>query len=154
MSTELSRQLAPFLELRIDNHDIYHKLPYKKDIYLCPPESVRLISGNVVKYYTIIPEEPIILDTNDLAEHLVALGKEESRRYHSHFIDDPENVIDQEDVISGEQGFQAGLAAQALVRDTDPDTQKSPAAAEPQQVITNPFLDVSEDDDDYSFLGR
>jgi len=154
MSTELSRQLAPFLELRIDDHDIYQKLPYKKDIYLCPPESVRLISGNVIKYYTIIPEEQVILDTNDLAEHLVALGKEESRRYHSHFIDNQKDVIDQEEFMSGEPVFEAGLAAQALTQDFSPDTQKTPAAAKPQQVITNPFLDVSEDDDDYSFLGR
>ena len=33
------------------NITMYDKLPYKRDITLCGPETLELISGNIIKYY-------------------------------------------------------------------------------------------------------
>ncbi|MBR3772584.1 MAG: hypothetical protein IKL07_09980 [Clostridium sp.] len=46
---------------------MYDKQPYKKDPDLCNTSTVRLVSGNVMKYYTFqyFWNEPYLIDTQD-----------------------------------------------------------------------------------------
>lgn len=148
MNTEVTHSLPPFSDLRLHEFDMYLHLPYKKDIYLCTPETIKLISGNVVKYYTIQPLDEITIDTNDLAEHLVELGKEESRRFHSHIIARPEDVIDYEDTAAS---VLPGDPAEPLTDAGSPESSSAPA---PKPVLTSSFAEVSENDYDFSFLNR
>lgn len=166
MSEAPVRTLPPFLDSNHNAHDIYRFLPYHKDIELCPPEMIRLLSGNVVKYYTIVREESVTIDTNNLAEHLVKLGKQASARYHSHIIVHPEDIIDGEASVTDssdmDEAVAALLAEQARntqsLTDSDssmedlPDANAAPKEA-PSAPLTNPFADI-EDDDDFSFLSR
>lgn len=144
-----ARSLPPFAELRVNEFEMYDHLPYHKDIYLCTPEMIKTVTGNVVKYYTVQEDESLTIDTNDLAKHLVECGKEESRRFHSHDIPDPDNVIDtvalhEEDVTPADAApASAGKAAKTKAAEPEP------------KKITNAFAgfeDEDENDDDFSFL--
>lgn len=55
MNTEELRRRkdkGPYYELSLnDKGHIYDKMPYVRDINLCNSESIRYISGNIVKFY-------------------------------------------------------------------------------------------------------
>ncbi len=151
MNTDATHTLPPFLDPRASRYDMYQHLPYVKNIELCSPDTIRLVSGNVLKYYMILRlPDTVTINTNPIAEFLVEQGKRASLRYHSHIVPKPE------DILEAEEGFQAGIspaeilhteAAPALA-DTVPDEETSEAE------LTNAFADVSEFDDDFSFLQR
>lgn len=43
---------GPYFELTLDDKkQMYDKLPYVRDINLCNKESIRHISGNIIKFY-------------------------------------------------------------------------------------------------------
>jgi hypothetical protein len=43
---------GPYYELNLDDkRQIYDKMPYVRDINLCNRESIRYVSGNIVKLY-------------------------------------------------------------------------------------------------------
>lgn len=43
---------GPYFELSLDDKGhIYDKMPYVRDINLCNTESIRYVSGNIVKFY-------------------------------------------------------------------------------------------------------
>ncbi len=52
-SEELRRlkDKGPYEYILDTNATMYDKLPYKRDIALCGPDSLVLVSGNVIKYY-------------------------------------------------------------------------------------------------------
>ncbi|MEG2512814.1 MAG: hypothetical protein RSA52_06090 [Acetivibrio sp.] len=43
--------MRPFDAASKDDISIYNKLPYFRDIELCPPEMITLVTGNVIKYF-------------------------------------------------------------------------------------------------------
>lgn len=47
-----------------ENLSMYDKMPYKRDDTLCNRSSVRLISGNIIKYYRYKIIEPYMLDSD------------------------------------------------------------------------------------------
>lgn len=149
-----SRSLPPFAELRVNELEMYDHLPYHKDVELCPPEMIKMVSGNVVKYYTIQEDQSQTIDTNDLAEHLVERGRNASRHYHSHDILDSENVIDaeefhEEDISTSPADTPPSVTPPSATSGKAP---KSKQTGDKQ--ITNAFsgLEDDEDEDDFSFL--
>ena len=43
---------GPYYELTIDEkRQMYDKMPYVRDINLCSKESIRYVSGNIIKVY-------------------------------------------------------------------------------------------------------
>ena len=87
-------------------------------------------------------------NTNPIAEFLVEQGKRASLRYHSHIVPKPEDIID------AQEGFQSGISpVEVLHTEEEPDLIDT-ASSEKEQELTNPFADVSEYDDDFSFLQR
>ena len=149
MNTDATHTLPPFLDPRASRYDMYQHLPYVKNIELCSPDTIRLVSGNVLKYYMIISlPDTVTINTNPLAEFLVEQGKRASLRYHSHIVPKPEDIID------AQEGFQSGISpVEVLHTEEEPDLIDT-ASSEKEQELTNPFADVSEYDDDFSFLQR
>ncbi|MCI8625038.1 MAG: hypothetical protein HFI40_01945 [Lachnospiraceae bacterium] len=149
MNTDATHTLPPFLDPRASRYDMYQHLPYVKNIELCSPDTIRLVSGNVLKYYMIISlPDTVTINTNPIAEFLVEQGKRASLRYHSHIVPKPEDIID------AQEGFQSGISpVEVLHTEEEPDLIDT-ASSEKEQELTNPFADVSEYDDDFSFLQR
>ena len=149
MNTDATHTLPPFLDPRASRYDMYQHLPYVKNIELCSPDTIRLVSGTVLKYYMIISlPDTVTINTNPIAEFLVEQGKRASLRYHSHIVPKPEDIID------AQEGFQSGISpVEVLHTEEEPDLIDT-ASSEKEQELTNPFADVSEYDDDFSFLQR
>ena len=149
MNTDATHTLPPFLDPRASRYDMYQHLPYVKNIELCSPDTIRLVSGNVLKYYMIISlPDTVTINTNPIAEFLVEQGKRASLRYHYHIVPKPEDIID------AQEGFQSGISpVEVLHTEEEPDLIDT-ASSEKEQELTNPFADVSEYDDDFSFLQR
>lgn len=131
------RTLRPFSNLADPTDTIYDHLPYKKDINLVKESDVRLVSGNVVKYIQLVDEEPVIIDTNELAESLIEdeihLYKLEKAR-----LEREKQLLD--DVKESE----------ALV--IDEDFTNEIAAEELDLESIKVLASVDENEDDYSFL--
>lgn len=64
-----------------DNMTMYDNQPYKRDYELCNTNNVRLVSGNVMKYYTFQynRETPYLVNTQDeKTEKMLAAMKVEA----------------------------------------------------------------------------
>ena len=131
------RTLRPFSNLQDPIDTIYDHLPYKKDINLIKESDIRLISGNVVKYIQLVMEEPVIIDTNELAETKIDdeynLYKMEMARkeQEASLMDD----VDEEDVLPA---------------DSDPDNELLLGELDMESI--NALAAADENEDDYSFL--
>lgn len=129
--SDIVRALKPFHDLKDPNNTIYDHLPYKKDIALVRESDVRIESGNVVKQQRLISEEPIILNTNPLANARL-----------NEFIDSLENmdypyVVEE---LNDNELFEEETSPNVLLSDS------------PVIEPVNSFAGVDEEDDDYSFL--
>ncbi|QHQ62623.1 hypothetical protein Ana3638_19090 [Anaerocolumna sedimenticola] len=54
MTSEELRKMkdkGPYENILDSSITMYDKMPYKRDITICGPETLVLISGNIVKYY-------------------------------------------------------------------------------------------------------
>lgn len=129
--SEIIRALKPFHDLKDPNNTIYDHLPYKKDIALVKESDVRMESGNVVKNQRLVAEEPIILNTNPLANARLNEFRESLDNLDYHYV--VEELNDNE--LFEEESH------------SNPILTNSPVI-EP----VNAFADVDEEDDDYSFL--
>ncbi|MFV0342832.1 MAG: hypothetical protein ACK5JH_08045 [Anaerocolumna sp.] len=58
------RDKAPFHDHNMKNFVMYDLFPYKMDINLCPRESHKLISGNIIKYSTYFINETFLVNSN------------------------------------------------------------------------------------------
>ncbi|MDF2802436.1 MAG: hypothetical protein K0S61_2339 [Anaerocolumna sp.] len=58
------RDKAPFNEISTVDFIMYDKLPYSMDINLCPRDSHKLISGNIIKYSTYTLNENFLIKSN------------------------------------------------------------------------------------------
>lgn len=50
-ATVTKRKLRPFDAAKMDDFAMYNRLPYFRDIDLCTPETITLVTGNVIKYF-------------------------------------------------------------------------------------------------------
>ena len=50
------------------NDSFYYNLPYKKDYNLCNWNTLRMYSGNIIKFYQYRLDQPVVLftDTDDM----------------------------------------------------------------------------------------
>ena len=130
------RTLRPFSNLQDPTNTIYDHLPYKKDINLIKESDVRLVSGNVVKYLQLVVEEPVIIDTNELAEIK---------------IDEEHNLYQLE---------AARLAQESSLIDDVSEDEITPINSSDEELFTgeldmesiNALAEADENEDDYSFL--
>lgn len=133
MEKEIIRTLRPFSDLKSPTNTIYDHLPYKKDINLVKESDVRLVSGNIVKNIRLVPDEPIILNTNPLANDRIEESYEEHRRKR-----------ETSDYVVEEYSENELLSE-------DTDALNSPLLADQEEPV-NSFAGIDEDDNDYSFL--
>lgn len=131
MDHEVIRTLKPFSDLKIPTNTIYDHLPYKKDITLIKESDVRLVSGNIVKSIRLVPDEPVLINTNPLANDKIEkqLEKYENRTFDYVVEEYSENELTD-------------------TRTMEPVIEESVQYVEP----VNSFAGVDEDDEDYSFL--
>lgn len=156
MKENEKRQLKPFDGAPFSAEDMYSHLPYVKDIALCTKETIRLNSGNIIKYYSVGNEESVTIDTNELSDHFTQLGHEESARKYIQNLDETE----------GEGITDSALdVANKLVEDNEQTTSSSEVtedyddqlaapegeAAGEDEVLTDAFAGVDDDDDEYDF---
>lgn len=131
------RTLRPFSDLQDPTDTIYDHLPYKKDINIINENSIRLVSGNVVKYVKLDVNKPFVIDTNELAEIIIdeenALHTLESARFEQgeYLMDD----VEEEDIVQA---------------DVKPSTEASNIKLDIESI--NALADADENEDDYSFL--
>lgn len=131
------RTLRPFSDLQDPTDTIYDHLPYKKDINIINENSIRLVSGNVVKYVKLDVNKPFVIDTNELAEIIIdeenALHTLESARFEQgeYLMDD----VEEEDIVQA---------------DIKPSTEASNIKLDIESI--NALADADENEDDYSFL--
>ena len=131
------RTLRPFSDLQDPTDTIYDHLPYKKDINIINENSIRLESGNVVKYVKLDVNKPFVIDTNELAEIIIdeenALHTLESARFEQgeYLMDD----VEEEDIVQA---------------DVKPSTEASNIKLDIESI--NALADADENEDDYSFL--
>lgn len=63
---------------------MYDNQPYSKDPDLCSSDNIRLVSGNVIKYYNFhyVANEPYIVNTQDdiVKEKLAKMQRELARK--------------------------------------------------------------------------
>lgn len=57
--------LRPFDESMITDLSMYDHMPYIRDSGICNIETVRLVSGNIIKYYRYDTNLPFNLDNQD-----------------------------------------------------------------------------------------
>ena len=159
MSEKDKRMLPPFDGQPLSSEDMYTHLPYVKDITLCTPETIRLVSGNVIKYYTVEQKDPVTVDSNAESDRLTQLSHDEVARKYA------ESIAEQEESLADITETAADLAAK-LTEDTEPDVldaqqaltaEEAPAeAAEPAEAeLTDAFEGYNEDEEDeydFSFL--
>lgn len=163
------RNLQPFNGLPLLAEDMYSHLPYVKDIQLCPKEMIRLCSGNLLKFYNISADESVIIDTNDLCDHLVSRGLQVCLKYRAPLEDDGDavdvsaSVRTYATVLTEKLIDQASEEAESDDKEAEEDTQETLEAATESEgsdeadegpALTNAFADIDddEDDDDFSFL--
>lgn len=58
-------QIRPYDETLTENFSMYDHMPYELDETVCTRESICLVSGNVIKYYSYNPSHPFELDNQD-----------------------------------------------------------------------------------------
>ena len=59
--------LLPFEEMPLSCFSMYDNIPYVRDKDLCSEEAIKMVSGNVVKYYTTKQREgKVLLDSNGI----------------------------------------------------------------------------------------
>lgn len=134
MEKEIIRTLKPFSDLKSPTNTIYDHLPYKKDIALVKESDVRLVSGNIVKNMRLVSDEPVIINTNPLANDKI-------EQFYEGLINQtnvsPDYVVEE-------------YNENELLTATSDSIESSPASFETEFV--NSFAGVDEDDNDYSFL--
>lgn len=130
MASDTTRTLKPFSNLKNSLSTIYDHLPYKKDISLVRDTDVRLVSGNVVKNRSLVSEEPVIINTNPLANDRIEQYINEQKHNSSRYVVEEYN-----------DSILAPNPSDLLLQDTE-------HSIEP----VNSFAGIDEDDDDYSFL--
>ena len=159
MSEKDKRMLPPFDGQPLSSEDMYTHLPYVKDISLCTPETIRLVSGNVIKYYTVEQKDPVTVDSNAESDRLTQLSHDEVARKYA------ESIADQEDSLADITESAADLAAK-LTEDSEPDimeagspseedTAEAPEQESAEPELTDAFAGYNEDEEDefdFSFL--
>lgn len=128
MDAEIIRTLRPFSDLKTPNNTIYDHLPYKKDITLVKESDVRLISGNIVKGFRLVSEEPILINTNPLANERI------------------------EKYLNELSSYEENYAVEEFHENELLDENSEVTANVPVIEPINSFAGVDEDDGDYSFL--
>lgn len=59
------RKLRPFDAAKIDDFAMYNRLPYRRDINLCTPQTITLVTGNIIKYFQYTLQEQLTLSQMD-----------------------------------------------------------------------------------------
>lgn len=134
------RTLRPFSNLQDPTNTIYDHLPYTKDINLIKESDIRLVSGNVVKYIQLIVEEPIVIDTNELAEIRI---DEEHNQYKLEIARREQEALLIDDVNENE------------IVTADSNTEENEeelVSGELDMESINALAVADENEDDYSFL--
>jgi len=161
MSDNEKRTLPPFDGLPLSSEDMYTHLPYVKDITLCTPETIRLVSGNVIKYYTVDTKETITIDTNAESDRLTQKSHDEvARKYAESLNEHSEALLDMTEAVED--------VASKLVEDSSPDIMEQQvenepvseevpqeASSEEEPEIVDAFAGYNEDEEDeydFSFL--
>ena len=152
------RTLPPFDGVPLSSEDMYTHLPYVKDITLCTPETIRLVSGNVIKYYTVEKKDPITIDSNAESDRLTQLSHDEIARKYAQEMAEKEEDMD-------DMAESAADIAAMLTQDSQPElplneeaTESEPeeapeTAEEPEIVDAFAGIDTDEEDEyDFSFL--
>jgi len=94
LDSKNSSHLRPYDISLEDKMTIYDKQPYKKDIDLCGSDKIKLVSGNVVKFYSqnYKMDDPYTISNRD-SETQIRLQKE---REKFSMINDAPDVLDEE----------------------------------------------------------
>ena len=153
------RTLPPFDGQPLSSEDMYTHLPYVKDITLCTPETIRMVSGNVIKYYTIESADTIKIDSSAESDRLTQKSHDDIARKYAEAL---AKSADAEEAIEGMTDQVEDMAAK-LVADTSEDISNSNAedeaveesAAPEGEEIANAFEGYNEDEEDeydFSFL--
>ncbi|MBP5306358.1 MAG: hypothetical protein J6Z02_10945 [Lachnospiraceae bacterium] len=153
------RTLPPFDGQPLSSEDMYTHLPYVKDITLCTPETIRMVSGNVIKYYTIESADTITIDSSAESDRLTQKSHDDIARKYAEAL---AKSADAEEAIEGMTDQVEDMAAK-LVADTSEDISNSNAEDEAVEVsaapegeeIANAFEGYNEDEEDeydFSFL--
>lgn len=59
---------GPYEELfQAQSYSMYDHLPYKRDINLCGPDNITLVSGNIIKYYRYKLTDTYTIDSLDIS---------------------------------------------------------------------------------------
>ena len=155
------RTLPPFDGQPLSSEDMYTHLPYVKDITLCTPETIRMVSGNVIKYYTIENGDTITIDSSEESDRLTQKSHDDIARKYAQALAER---ADAAQAIEGMTDQVEDMAAK-LVADTSEDVissqaadsaeEETTAAAPEGEEIVNAFEGYNEDEEDeydFSFL--
>ena len=136
------RTLAPFSDLKDPTNTIYDHLPYVKDISLEGINKIQDESGNIVKRWNMDhAAEPYIVDTHELQVKLIEDAAAKAELAAADLAArTPEEELDTTSAVDETSG--APVAAEEF----------EPKESAPVQKEDVSLLNVSEDDDDFSFL--
>ena len=109
-----SSHLRPYDSTLEDNMTIYDKQPYKKDPDLCGADKVKLVSGNVVKFYTqnYKRTEPFIIDNKDCEIKERLINYEKQRQLGEAYL--TKEAVDNEGAMPEEVLLDSDISEEAI----------------------------------------
>lgn len=170
-SDPVKHTLPPFMDARDDLYEMYIHLPYVKDVALCTSDMIKPVTGNVIKYFTVQPEEPAVIDSNELVKQLIRQAAAQLPTAAQPPEAQPaldEDIALEASPLLAEQNEAAGTKGKTAPPKT-PASPKGAAANEStkgskgeksskplnEKSIKDAFADFDEEDeDDFSFLRK